>query len=122
MSRSHRSRPRTVTTVREKLTSGSRVVADTVLGYALVAAGLVMLITPGPGLLALVAGLAMLSRHYTWATRVRAAIHDRFHDTLVRTRSRWADRRSTPVPARRVDRASRVHAGHGRPHGEHDAA
>lgn len=41
----------------------------TLLGGALLLAGVVMMVTPGPGLLAIAAGLAMLSREYVWAKR-----------------------------------------------------
>ena len=53
------------------------------LGGILVLAGLVMLVTPGPGLLTILAGIAVLGRQYHWARRLlhklrekwRAAIH-----------------------------------------------
>ena len=38
-------------------------------GYALVAAGTVMLVTPGPGLVAIAGGLALLSEDVAWAGR-----------------------------------------------------
>jgi hypothetical protein len=40
-----------------------------VLGWVLVLAGLAALVLPGPGLLGLFAGLALLSQHYEWARR-----------------------------------------------------
>lgn len=40
-----------------------------VLGWVLVAAGIAALVLPGPGLLTLVAGLAVLSQEYEWAER-----------------------------------------------------
>jgi uncharacterized protein (TIGR02611 family) len=39
------------------------------LGWVLVVAGLVALVLPGPGLLLLFAGLAVLSQQYDWAER-----------------------------------------------------
>lgn len=39
------------------------------LGWALVLVGIAALVLPGPGLLALFAGLAILSQQYTWAER-----------------------------------------------------
>jgi hypothetical protein len=39
------------------------------LGWALVVGGIAALVLPGPGLLALFAGLALLSQQYTWAER-----------------------------------------------------
>lgn len=40
-----------------------------VLGWTLVVAGLAALVLPGPGLLGLFAGLAVLSQQYDWAER-----------------------------------------------------
>lgn len=38
-------------------------------GYALVAAGTVMLVVPGPGLITIAGGLALLSEDVAWAGR-----------------------------------------------------
>ena len=46
-----------------------RRVAIEVLGWTLVVAGIAALVLPGPGLLALFAGLAVLSQQYEWAER-----------------------------------------------------
>jgi len=40
------------------------------VGSLLILLGLVMLITPGPGWLAIIAGLAMLSPHSVWAKAI----------------------------------------------------
>lgn len=48
-------------------------------GFAVLAVGIVMLLTPGPGLLVIIAGLAILAHQFAWAgraldrARVRAA-------------------------------------------------
>jgi hypothetical protein len=47
-----------------------------VLGWVLVAIGLALLVLPGPGLLALVAGVAVLAQHYHWARRILDPLHD----------------------------------------------
>jgi uncharacterized protein (TIGR02611 family) len=47
-----------------------------VLGWVLVVVGLALLVLPGPGLLALVAGIALLAQHYHWARRVLDPLHD----------------------------------------------
>jgi hypothetical protein len=60
-----------------RLAHGTRLVIATIIGWAFVALGLVMLVTPGPGLLALATGMAVLSRHYHWADRVRTAVRAR---------------------------------------------
>ena len=45
----------------------SKRIAVTVAGAAIVAAGLVMLVLPGPGLVVIVLGLAVLATEYVWA-------------------------------------------------------
>ncbi|MFY0407515.1 PGPGW domain-containing protein [Solicola sp. PLA-1-18] len=47
----------------------ARRVALEVLGWGLVVVGVAALVLPGPGLLALFAGLAVLSQQYEWAER-----------------------------------------------------
>jgi hypothetical protein len=39
--------------------------------------GIVMLLTPGPGLLTIVAGLAVLSTEYAWARRALSRARER---------------------------------------------
>lgn len=41
-----------------------------VLGWGLIVLGVFMLVLPGPGLLGMLAGVAILSRHYAWARAV----------------------------------------------------
>jgi uncharacterized protein (TIGR02611 family) len=48
--------------------SGKRV-AITVAGFAVLIAGVVMIVTPGPGVLAIIAGLAILATEWAWAER-----------------------------------------------------
>ncbi|HEY8527952.1 MAG TPA: PGPGW domain-containing protein [Acidimicrobiales bacterium] len=48
----------------------SKRIAVTVVGAALVALGLVMLVLPGPGIVVLVAGFAVLGTEYAWAATV----------------------------------------------------
>ena len=38
-------------------------------GFAVLAVGIVLLVTPGPGLLVIIAGLAILSTQFVWAAR-----------------------------------------------------
>ncbi|MFQ5521999.1 MAG: PGPGW domain-containing protein [Acidimicrobiia bacterium] len=42
-----------------------------ITGFALVAAGVAMLALPGPGLVTIAAGLALLARDLRWADRLR---------------------------------------------------
>ncbi len=48
--------------------SGKRI-AVTVVGFAVLVAGIVMMVTPGPGVLVIVAGLAILASEWAWAER-----------------------------------------------------
>ncbi|HUP99664.1 MAG TPA: PGPGW domain-containing protein [Aeromicrobium sp.] len=48
-----------------------------VLGWILVVGGLALIPLPGPGTLALVAGVALLAPHYAWARRILDPLHDR---------------------------------------------
>jgi hypothetical protein len=41
-----------------------------VLGWLLIPIGIVLMPAPGPGTLVLVAGVALLARHYVWAQRI----------------------------------------------------
>jgi uncharacterized protein (TIGR02611 family) len=49
--------------------SGKRI-AVTVIGFVLLLAGIVMIVTPGPGILLILAGLAVLATEYVWAERL----------------------------------------------------
>ncbi len=63
------------------------------IGMAILGAGVAMLVLPGPGILVIVVGLAVLATEFAWAER-----------TLDRTRSRAADA-STKLTASRTGRA-----------------
>jgi hypothetical protein len=49
--------------------SGKRI-AVTVIGFAALIAGGIMMVTPGPGVLVIVAGLAILATEWAWAERL----------------------------------------------------
>jgi uncharacterized protein (TIGR02611 family) len=55
-------------TVRLVLRNGRRI-AVTVVGFGLLAVGLVLLVIPGPGVILIGAGLAVLASEYVWAQR-----------------------------------------------------
>ncbi|HEX5949143.1 MAG TPA: PGPGW domain-containing protein [Actinomycetota bacterium] len=48
--------------------SGKRI-AVTIVGFAVLIAGVVMMVTPGPGVLVIVLGLAILASEWAWAER-----------------------------------------------------
>jgi uncharacterized protein (TIGR02611 family) len=67
--------------------SGRRLLV-TVLGFAILVAGVIMLVTPGPGLAAIVAGLAILSTEYMWARRALERARERGRQAVRRVRGR----------------------------------
>jgi uncharacterized protein (TIGR02611 family) len=59
-----------------------------VAGGVLLGAGLVMMVTPGPGLLVMVAGLAVLATEFAWAERQRDRLVSRAKHERDRLRRR----------------------------------
>jgi UPF0716 family protein affecting phage T7 exclusion len=51
----------------EKLTSAARKTFVTILGFALLIGGCLLLVLPGPGLVVIILGLVVLSWEYEWA-------------------------------------------------------
>lgn len=98
------------------LAASGRVLWHTVLGGALLAAGVVMLVTPGPGIVTIVLGLAVLAREYAWADRAKRAILDRVRDASTRARAHLAARRGVRRPTRGVVTDLRDLAGDTGPH------
>lgn len=96
------------------LIRSGRVVLHTVVGGVLVVAGIVMLVTPGPGIVTIVLGLAVLAREFAWAERRQRELLDRIRDASTAARARIAARRAhhggTPV-----DRAEPPRSGTGAP-------
>ena len=78
-----------------RLAHGTRLLIATVIGWTFVVLGLVLLVTPGPGLLALAAGTAVLARHYHWAERLRHRVRERI--AALRPAERGAAGAATPV-------------------------
>jgi uncharacterized protein (TIGR02611 family) len=52
-------------------------VAVSVAGFGLLVVGAIMMVTPGPGLLVIIAGLAVLATQYAWAERALDAARTR---------------------------------------------
>ena len=59
-------------------------------GFALIIAGMFMLVLPGPGILAIIGGLALLAKDITWAGRLADWVKSRYSG-----KAREAD---APVP------------------------
>lgn len=54
---------------RNRAVAATTKIVVTVVGLAVVTAGLIMMVTPGPGLVGIAAGLAILATEYDWADR-----------------------------------------------------
>jgi UPF0716 family protein affecting phage T7 exclusion len=93
---------------------GTRMVAETAIGYLLLAAGIVMLVTPGPGIVTIVAGLAVLSRHYRWAERLKRTALARIRDSRTALQARRTARRATGEAVDHPVTGSPASAGEGR--------
>jgi drug/metabolite transporter (DMT)-like permease len=71
---------------------GLRVGLEVALACLLIVAGLVMLVTPGPGLLTLAAGVALLGRHNRWTRRLGRTIVEGVSRVAAAARSKVAPR------------------------------
>ncbi|WP_372728622.1 PGPGW domain-containing protein [Nocardioides sp.] len=59
------------------------------LGWGLVLVGIAALVLPGPGLLAIFAGLALLSRQYEWAKRHLEPVKERAWQAATDSVATW---------------------------------
>ena len=59
-------------------------VVITTVGVLVICTGLVMMVTPGPGIVGIVLGLAILSTEYEWADRWLAKAKQKAHEARVR--------------------------------------
>ena len=64
------------------------------VGGLVTTAGVVMLVTPGPGLLVIIAGLAILATQFAWAERALDRMKDRARAARDKASVRRADRRA----------------------------
>lgn len=56
----------------------------TTIGVLVIVAGLVMMVAPGPGLLGLIVGLAILATEYDWAERWLRKARQKAHEARLR--------------------------------------
>jgi uncharacterized protein (TIGR02611 family) len=86
-----------------------RRVGVTIVGVLVVLVGLALCVLPGPGLLVLAAGLAILATEYVWARRLLERVRAMARQTVQRARgmrSDAADRRRGPDPTSDTDAAA----------------
>lgn len=72
---------------RHPVTSFLTKVVVTMVGLTVIATGLVMLVAPGPGIVAIVIGLGILALEYDWADRAMQAMKRRAHEAAERARA-----------------------------------
>jgi uncharacterized protein (TIGR02611 family) len=68
---------------RNRAMSATTKLVVTVLGSAVLTAGLIMMVTPGPGLVGIVAGLAILATEWDWADRWLATARRKLNDARL---------------------------------------
>jgi uncharacterized protein (TIGR02611 family) len=74
----------------------SKAIVVTIVGVALLLAGAAMLVLPGPGLLVIIAGLAVLATQYAWAQRALETAKRKAQETTS-VAKRWWRRRANKV-------------------------
>lgn len=72
----------------EKLKKSWRKIAIAAVGFPVVAAGIALLVLPGPGLLVIAAGLAILSLEFEWAERYLKRIRKKLEELPKKLRRR----------------------------------
>lgn len=83
-------------TVAHRVGLAARRVGVTAVGGVVTIVGLVLLFTPGPGLLVVAAGLAILATEYAWARHLLQRVRARSREALVRSQERRRVRHHPP--------------------------
>ncbi len=71
---------------RNRVTGLITKIVVTVIGVAIIGAGLVMLVAPGPGIVGIIVGLGVLSLEYQWAERWMQAMKAKAQEAAERAR------------------------------------
>ena len=66
----------------------SKRAAVTIAGFALILAGIVLLVLPGPGWLLIIIGLAVLATEYVWAERALDVAKQKAKAAAAKARAR----------------------------------
>ena len=77
----------------------SKRVAVTIAGFAVLLAGIAMLVLPGPGIVVIIAGLAILGTEYVWAQRLLRIAKEKASqakDAILRKKEEETERGDTP--------------------------
>lgn len=73
---------------KKSITSHTRRVVVTIIGVLLLGVGLVLLVVPGPGILVVLAGLAVLGSEYDWAQDILSWSRQRIRRTREKLKAR----------------------------------
>jgi uncharacterized protein (TIGR02611 family) len=68
---------------RNRAMSATTKLVVTLVGSAVLTAGLIMMVTPGPGLVGIVAGLAILATEWDWADRWLNSARRKLHEARM---------------------------------------
>lgn len=68
-------------------------IAVLVIGLALVLGGIALLVLPGPGLLVIIAGLAVLATEFAWAERLLDQAKDQAAKAKDKAKRTWRKRK-----------------------------
>lgn len=68
---------------RNRAMSATTKLVVTLVGTAVLTAGLIMMVTPGPGLVGIVAGLAILATEWDWADRWLTTARRKLHEARL---------------------------------------
>lgn len=71
-----------------RLKKSGRKVAVGLIGFPVIAVGIALLVLPGPGLLVIAAGLAILALEFEWAERHMKRIRKQIEDLPQKVRRR----------------------------------
>lgn len=74
----------------------TRRVAVTLVGFVVLLLGLALMMLPGPGLLVIGLGFAILATEFVWAFRAKRYVQAKARKAHRSTRRRWRARRSAP--------------------------
>jgi uncharacterized protein (TIGR02611 family) len=75
---------------RRSLASHTKRFVVTVIGLGLVALGVLLLVLPGPGILVVIAGMAVLASEFDWAQDALTWLKQKYQETVEKVRERRA--------------------------------
>lgn len=79
----------------------ARLIVVCVVGFTLLVFGVIMLVTPGPGLAAIAAGLAVLAIEFAWARAWLKRVRRKISEAGEQIRGRSIDAHSNDVQKKR---------------------